>query len=270
MNWRLFNMISVEGWSSANNAKRTELVFEFRNKSYGAYLLRKKYTRRLLIAFVITCFGTGILFSVPLLIYYFNKTNNELKLKMEDSILLEEPPPIDKNAAPLPPVIPPPPVQQTIKFTPPKIVKDEEVVDPPPTQEETKDVQVSTQTQDGDKDFIDLPPDPSINNDDDKVFSIVEENPSFPGGESKLMEYLSKIKYPVIAREEQISGWVVVSFIVDKTGKIKDAKVLKGIGGGCNEEALKKIMSMPDWIPGRQNGRNVMVRTVLRVNFTLN
>jgi protein TonB len=270
MNWRLLNSITVESWSNATNENRTELVFEFRNKSYGAYKLRKKYFRRLLIAFFITCFGTGILLSVPLLVYYLNKRDTDLKLKMEDAILLEEPPPIDKNAAPLPPVIPPPPVQQTIKFTPPKIVKDEEVVDLPPTQEETKDVQVSTQTQDGDKDIIDLPPDPGSNTEEDKVYSIVEENPSFPGGESKLMEYLSKIKYPVIAREEQISGWVVVSFIVDKTGKIKDAKVLKGIGGGCNEEALKKIMSMPDWIPGKQNGRNVMVRQVLRVNFTLN
>ncbi len=270
MNWRLFSSKSVGSWSNATNVERTELVFEFRNKSYGAYLLRKNYSRRLLIAFIITCFGTGIFFAIPLVVYYFNKIDKELKLKMEDSILLEEPPPIDKNAAPLPPVIPPSPVQQTIKFTPPKIVKDEEVVDLPPTQEETKDVQVSTQTRDGDKDFIDLPPDPSTNTEEDKVYSIVEENPSFPGGESKLMEYLSKIKYPVIAREEQISGWVVVSFIVDKTGKIKDAKVLKGIGGGCNEEALKKIVSMPDWIPGKQNGRNVMVRTVLRVNFTLN
>ena len=192
------------------------------------------------------------------------------RIEEETCVLLEEPPPIDKNLTSLPPIIPPTPVQQTIKFTPPKIVKDEEVVDLPPTQEETKDVQVSSQTQEGDKNFIDLPPEPSSDIDEDKIFSLVEESPSFPGGEKKLMEYLSNIKYPVIAREERISGWVVISFIVDKAGKIKDGKVLKGIGGGCNEEALKKIMSMPDWNPGRQNGRKVMVRTILRVNFTLN
>lgn len=270
MNWFLLVTRVNESWSNATNSARAELVFEFRNKNYGAYILRKKYGKHLIIAFTISALWIVLLCSTPLLINYFNKKNTEYKIKMEDSVLLEEPPPIDKNLTSLPPIIPPTPVQQTIKFTPPKIVKDEEVVDLPPTQEETKDVQVSSQTQEGDKNFIDLPPEPSSDIDEDKIFSLVEESPSFPGGEKKLMEYLSNIKYPVIAREERISGWVVISFIVDKAGKIKDGKVLKGIGGGCNEEALKKIMSMPDWNPGRQNGRNVMVRTILRVNFTLN
>ena len=109
----------------------------------------------------------------------------------------------------------------------------------------------------------------SVEPDAGKIFTVVEEMPSFPGGEAKLFEYLSKIKYPAIARENGISGRVYVTFVVDKDGKIKDAKLLRGIGGGCDEEALRVVKSMPDWKPGRQNGRNVTVQYNLSVNFNL-
>jgi protein TonB len=262
--------MKIFSWNNAVNPERIELVFEQRNKAYGAYVLRKDYTKRVFHALIISIVGIGLLVAIPKLISVISKTEFVKKEAMTEAITLAEPPPIDKSAPPPPPVIPPPPVQQTIKFTPPKVVKDEEVVDPPPTQEEIKDVQVSTVTVEGDKDIIDLPDENPIGEEEGKIFTVVEEMPGFPGGEGKLFEYLQKnIKYPPVARENGIQGRVYVTFVVDKDGKIKDAKILRGIGGGCDEEALRVVRSMPQWKAGRQNGRSVQVQYNLPVNFTL-
>jgi protein TonB len=258
------------GWSNAVNPDRRDIVFKNRNQEYGGYELRRDYQRRVILAFVFTIAGLLIAVITPLIITYLQKAIATKETKVSESITLEEPPPIDKAAPPPPPVIPPPPVQQTIKFTPPKVVKDEEVEEPPPTQEEVKDVTVSTVTQEGDKDIVDLPPDPVVDPDAGKIFTVVEEMPSFPGGEEKLLQYVrSNIKYPSIARENGISGRVYVTFVVDKDGKINDVKLLRGIGGGCDEEALRVVKGMPDWKPGRQNGRSVSVQFNLPVNFNL-
>jgi protein TonB len=257
-------------WSNVVNPMRRDIVFENRNKEYGGYELRRDYQRRVFYAFIIAVIGITVAVTTPLLLSFLSKVAAEKEIKITEGIKLEEPPPIDKTAPPPPPVIPPPPVQQTIKFTPPKVVKDEEVEEPPPTQEEVKEVQVSTVTQEGDKELIDLPPDPVVDPDEGKIFTVVEEMPSFPGGEAKLMEYLrNNTKYPTIARENGISGKVYVAFVVDKDGKIKDAKVVRGQGGGLDEEALRVVRTMPEWKPGRQNGRNVAVHFNLPVNFTL-
>ncbi|MFM9027861.1 MAG: TonB family protein, partial [Bacteroidota bacterium] len=138
-------------------------------------------------------------------------------------------------------------------------------------QEEVKETQVSTVTQEGSKDIIDVPDDPVVvDPDEGKIFTVVEEMPTFPGGEAELFKYLQKnIKFPPIARENGIQGRVFVTFVVDKDGKVKDAKVLRGIGGGCDEEALRVVRSMPDWKAGKQNGRAVSVQYNLPINFTL-
>ena len=256
-------------WSNAINPERRDIVFEHRNKEYGGYALRRDYQRRVIFALLLTLSGIGLTITAPLLISFLSKAKFGKEVKVTEGITLEEPPPIDKSTPPPPPVIPPPPVQQTIKFTPPKVVKDEEVEEPPPTQDQIKETQVSTVTQEGDKNLIDLPPDPVGDPDAGKIFIFVEEMPSFPGGEAKLFEYLSKIKYPAAARENGITGRVYVTFVVDKDGKIKDVKKQRGIGGGCDEEAIRVITAMPDWKPGRQNGRNVSVQFNLPVNFNL-
>jgi protein TonB len=205
-----------------------------------------------------------------MLVSYLSKMNFSKKDKVMEEVTLAEPPPIDKSTPPPPPVIPPPPVQQTIKFTPPKVVKDEEVQEPPPTQEEVKDVQVSTETHEGEK-VVDLPPEnPVVSEDEGKIFTIVEEMPTFPGGEDKMIEYIAKnTKYPPVARENDIKGRVFVNFYIDKEGKVQGVKLIRGIGGGCDEEALRVVRSMPPWKPGKQNGRPVNVYYNLPVNFTL-
>ena len=103
-----------------------------------------------------------------------------------------------------------------------------------------------------------------------EIFQIVEEMPSYPGGEGKLMEYVAKnIKYPQIARETGIQGRVFVGFVVEPDGSVSNVKVLRGIGGGCDEEAMRVVKSMPKWKPGKQRGKAVRVSYMLPVNFKL-
>ena len=103
-----------------------------------------------------------------------------------------------------------------------------------------------------------------------EIFKIVEEMPAFPGGEAKLMEYVSKnIKYPQIARETGIQGRVYVNFVVEPDGSVSNVSVLRGIGGGCDEEAIRVVKSMPKWKPGKQRGKAVRVSYMLPVNFKL-
>ena len=103
-----------------------------------------------------------------------------------------------------------------------------------------------------------------------EVFTIVDEMPQFPGGESKLMEYVSKnINYPQIARESGIQGRVFVGFVVEPDGSISNVKLLRGIGGGCDEEALRVVNSLPKWKPGKNRGKAVRVSYQIPVFFKL-
>ena len=103
-----------------------------------------------------------------------------------------------------------------------------------------------------------------------EIFQIVDEMPAYPGGDQKLMEYVAKnIKYPQIARETGIQGRVFVGFVVEPDGSVSNVKVLRGIGGGCDEEAMRVVKSMPKWKPGKQRGKAVRVSYMLPVNFKL-
>ena len=105
---------------------------------------------------------------------------------------------------------------------------------------------------------------------EEQIFTIVEEMPTFPGGEAELFKYLGKnIRYPQMATDAGISGVVYVTFVVGKDGKITDVKVLRGIGGGCDEEAVRVVKSMPAWKPGKQRGKAVTVQYNLPIRFTL-
>lgn len=104
----------------------------------------------------------------------------------------------------------------------------------------------------------------------DEIFSVVEEMPSFPGGNSKFYEFVSKnLKYPRKAIKANIEGKVVVRFVVGEGGDISDVEVLKGIGFDCDEEAIRVVSTSPDWIPGKQRGRNVKVRVMVPLTFDI-
>ena len=104
----------------------------------------------------------------------------------------------------------------------------------------------------------------------DTVYQIVEEMPEFPGGENALMEYVSKnVVYPEEAKEKEIQGRVFISFVVEKDGSIGEVKVLRGIGGGCDEESVRVISDMPKWKPGKQKGEFVRVSYQIPIMFKL-
>ncbi|GAB2588370.1 energy transducer TonB [Spirosoma areae] len=103
-----------------------------------------------------------------------------------------------------------------------------------------------------------------------EVFTVVEQPPQFPGGMQNLGEYLRKnLRYPEAARQAKVEGRVFVNFLVSNQGKIQDVHVLKRVGFGMDEEALRLMQAMPNWIPGRQSGRAVNVRYNLPINFSL-
>jgi periplasmic protein TonB len=256
------------------NDEWIDIVFEDRNKEYGAYELRRRYSRNtaLGIIFAIVFFTLGI--SAPLIIDLIKglSTDDEL-LKVTEVTTLEAPPPIDKTVPPPPDVPPPPPLKSTVKFTPPVIKPDEEVKeDAPPPVDDLKEVDAGTETVEGDSSGVDMSLVESelIGEETDEVVLVAEEQPTFPGGEEKLYKYLQEnIKYPAMAREANITGRVYVSFVVGKDGKIRDAKVLRGIGGGCDQEAIRVINSMPPWKPGKMSGHPVSVSYNLPINFSL-
>ena len=265
-----------------------DIVFEGRNKSYGAYLLRRLYDKNMSRAML-----AGILFfllgvSTPRIVSIVKGILPEKKEKLEmKEVTLAEPPPIDpkKPPPPPPPKVEPPPIKDQIKFVPPVVKKDEEVEDeepPPPTVEEIKDKEIATETRKGEEGGVDLSliePEPGAGTGpavieepvkEEEPFTFVEQMPSFPDGTEAMYKFIyDNIKYPAIARENGISGQVIVQFVVSKDGSITKARVARGIGGGCNEEALRIVNMMPKWKPGKHNGRTVPVTFTLPIKFVL-
>ncbi len=263
---------------SNNQEKVTldDMVFENRNKEYGAYYLRKNYKSYINRAMV---YGIGLFMLVfggaytyqNYILPNLNKedlTEVEIDLKKmqeekpEDPLVIPPPPPP-------PPVEPPPEVAQ-IKFLPPEPKKDEEVLveEPPPPAEKIEKAVISNKTVEG-ADVVEafIPPPPEEvkivaieKPKEEEIFTAVEQNPEFPGGISEMYKFLgNNIKYPASAQRANVAGRVFVKFVVEKDGSIGNVEVLKGIGFGCDEEAIRVIKSMPKWNPGRQNGKNVRV-----------
>jgi protein TonB len=111
---------------------------------------------------------------------------------------------------------------------------------------------------------------PVFSLEEETIFQVVEQMPIFPGGMPGLSQYLSStLRYPGEAQEAKVQGTVFVGFVVDKTGVIRDVTMLKGIGHGCDEEAMRVIQLMPAWTPGRQDGRQVSVRFTIPIRFIL-
>lgn len=105
---------------------------------------------------------------------------------------------------------------------------------------------------------------------EEQIFMVVESMPAFPGGEASLNKYLyENITYPQMAKESGIQGRVFVTFVVEKDGTVTDVRVLRGIGGGCDEEAIRVVENMPKWAPGKQRGKPVRVQFNLPIKFTL-
>lgn len=270
-------------------AHMDDIVFEGRNKDYGAYVLRRQYDKNVRNGLIVgTILFLLIVFSQVISEAISRWTKVEAEEEIIVSVDLAPPPPLDPEQEPPPPPPevppPPPPSKPTIRYTPPVIRSDDEVVEeePPPKIEELKDIQIATKTQEGSADGVDLgileeygtgpvaPPVVEAPPKKEEIFTRVEQMPQFGSGEKELLEYLAKnIKYPAIARENGIQGTVVIQFVVDKDGSVTEPVVVREVGGGCDEEALRVVKNMPKWIPGKQQGKPVKVRYTLPVKFKL-
>lgn len=253
-----------------------DIVFEDRNKEYGAYVLRKQNKRNTTIAILTSIAIFVFVFSVPTLIRLLTAEEEIIEgsiVKAEPEII--EAPPLDETKPPPPPE--PPPLMSTIKFTPPVVVKDEEVEEAPPPIIEFEEKKAAQQTEEGD---TVLGVDPSLSNnqevgdgEDQQIYIVVEQMPEFvPGKENNtaIMEFIKKnVKYPELDRDAGIQGTVTLSFVVDGGGKVKDINVLKGVSKNIDAEAIRVIKAMPDWKPGKQNGRPAKVKFTVPVKFKL-
>ncbi len=259
-----------------------DIVFEDRNKAYGAYDLRKTYKKRLTIALICTAAIALLALGGSLLAGSLTKKGGKLDvrevqltdLKQEEEKKPEPPPPP-------PPKQEPPKVEMT-KFTPPKIVKDEEVKkeDIPPEVEKLEDTKIAVISQEGIKD-VNLAPAvidegkqviEEKKDDDDHIFEKVEVEASFKGGEGAWRKYLERnlnANTPVENGAPEGSYTVVVQFIVDKEGNISDVKANTNHGYGMEEEATKVIRKGPSWVPAVQNGRNVKAYRKQPITFVV-
>jgi len=248
-----------------------DIVFEGRNKEYGAYELRRGYRKRLITAMI----SLGVLFLLLGIGYFLTNEfsgNDNAKNVVVQEVQLEEIKQQDKEEPPPPPPPKPPepPKVEMAKFTPPKIVKDELVKEDekPPEVEKLEDTKIGVINQEGIKDDnIVAPP---INDgkgvveapkrdetDYDQTFTKVEIESAYPGGPAAWQRYLIKtLRYPQEAVDNEIQGPVVVQFIVDKNGNVSDVEAVSG-PNELRGEAVRVIQRSGKWTPAVQNGRQV-------------
>lgn len=268
--------------------KWIDLIFEGRNKSFGSYVLRQQSSKRHTFAFLIVMALSLLTIVSAVSISNYNKAREIERIANEEKIRL-----IDVNLK-APEEIPeenivkkfeaPPPVElkTTIQFTAPVIKKDEDV--PAEQMMKSQDELISTNTtisiadvvgRDDDLgvDIADLEQHQKIVQEEvkvEKVFDIVEQPPSFPGGDAAMYEWLSKnIVYPVIAQENDISGKVILQFVVCKDGSIENISIARKVHESLDREAVRVVSSMPKWLPGKQGGNPIKVKYTLPVMFEL-
>ena len=272
--------------NSSNQQYETldDIIFEGRNKLYGAYFLRQEYKQIVKRATLIGVGAFGLALSTPFIwASQGSRDKREVEITLQDVKL----PPAEEKKIELPeppkPETPVEPVKQ-IKYLAPEIVTDEREIELPPTQEELAESKASIGPENVDGAEIEMPPvDPDLANTkpaieapvhvektEEKEFIVVEQMPAYKGGMRALSDFLSKnLKFPSQAQRAGISGKVYVSFIISGDGSISQLSVAKGIGFGCDEEAMRVVSKMPKWIPGKQSGRPVSVRFTLPITFQI-
>jgi len=265
----------------------TELVFAGRNQAYGAYKLRQGTGKRNVIS-IIAVVCLIIACQVGLTIKKAADAEAAKRAAMNQAVelsKLEQPKKaeVKQKQVKVEPEKVVEQVKSSIKFTAPVIKKDSEVR--PEDELKTQDQIMETKTAIGSFDVkgnddvngevlkakeVIAQPEPPKHEEEAKVFDVVEQMPSFPGGPSALMEYLhDHVKYPVVAQENGVQGRVVVSFIVEKDGSITDVRVVRSVDPSLDREAARVVSSMPRWTPGKQNGSAVRVKYNVPVMFKL-
>ena len=263
-----------------------DLIFEGKNQAYGAYKLRKGTSSRNIISIIIVVVVALLAFSVIAIkkivdantekvastqvTELSNLEQKQKKAEVKKQIKVQEPEKVVER------------VKSSVKFTAPVIKKDSEVK--PEDEIKTQDQLMQNKAAIGSfdvkgnddangevlkaKEVIAQPEPPKV--EENKVFDMVEEMPSFPGGPAALMQFLqSNTHYPAVAQENGVQGRVTVSFVVEKDGSITDVQVARSADPSLDKEAIRVVKSMPRWTPGRQNGSTVRVKFNVPVTFKL-
>ena len=267
----------------------SDLMFENRNKEYGAYVLRRQTTARNIksIITVLIIFALVMAYMIAKNAYddyqkahqaqtqvteltALTETKKEAKVERKEIVKQEKVEQVVEK------------VKSSIKFTAPVIKKDDEVrpEDEMKSQDEIMNSKVavgfanvvgndeSGEVLKAKEVLVTEPVKPK--EEENKVFDVVEQMPSFPGGMSALMAYLQKsIKYPPVAEENGIQGRVICTFVVERDGRVTDVRVAKSVDPSLDKEAVRVVSAMPKWIPGKQNGQSVRVKYTLPVTFRL-
>ncbi|MFD1629150.1 energy transducer TonB [Pseudopedobacter beijingensis] len=264
-----------------------DIVFEGRNKDYGAYDLRKNSAKNTNKAVLIGGLLFIFAFSAPMISQLLKSTDEDDAIlnprTKETEVVLATPPPVDKELPPPPPAVePPPPRVDQVKFPPPVVKPDDKVVEEePPTIKDLEKADPGAKTIKGDPNshiqienpvFGDGPVNQEVTADSNEIFTNVENFPEFPGGIEAFYKFLNKtLVYPPMSKENNIQGRVTVNFVVEKDGSLTDIKVLRGVPGGddLGQEAIRVLKRSPKWKPGLQNGRPVRVSYSVPVMFAL-
>jgi protein TonB len=239
-----------------------DIVFEGRNKAYGAYELRKENPKTTLRSLVIGAFIFGLAVSAPLIISLIPDGSDE-DANLDKKIVTIKLPPKEEQPKNLPPPPPPPPKVDQVKFVKPVVAKTEEIVEEPPKIEEIKDKKLGDETIKGDPDApLTVEPvgnGPSVVEEDNTIYNTagIEVKPDFPGGLEKFYKFVGKNFQ--VPDEEGLKGKIFVTFVVEKDGSLTDIKVIRDIGYGTGKEAMRVLRSCPRWNPGEQNGKKVRV-----------
>ena len=254
-----------------------EIIFQGKNKEYGAYQLRGDSNKRHNISMIIITVVALVGFSLPKLIELATPKQKEVMTEVTSLSALDKAE-VKNDIKKVEPVEPPPPLKSSIKFTAPVIKKDEEVTD----ENEIKSQQELTDAKSAIS-IADVKGNDEVNGQDiadikenvtqeveEKVWEVIEQMPQFPGGESELLSFIAKsIRYPVIAQENGIQGRVILRFVVSKTGVVSNVEVLRSLDSACDKEAVRVVKTLPNWIPGKQNGVTVPVYYTLPITFRL-
>lgn len=261
------------------------MVFEGKNQAYGAYKMRKTSAKRHNLAMLWLVIIALLAFALPTLIQMAKPKQKEVNTMVTQLSALDKPKVKQKEFKKVEMEKPKEQlVKSSIKFTAPVIKKDSEVKeqDEMKSQKELTESKVTISIADvkgndekNGKDIADLKKivtqeAPKEDDEDNKVFDMVEVQPSFPGGAGEMMSWIgSHLKYPAIAAENGIEGKVIVQFVVGKNGAIRDANIVRALNPSCDKEALRVVNAMPRWLPGKQNGKEVSVKFTLPITFKL-
>jgi protein TonB len=244
--------------------KWLDIVFEGRNKNYGAYELRKKNTNTNVRAFIIGAVIFSLAIATPVIIEMLPDSIDEDESLNDKITAIKLPPKEEKPKENLPPPPPPPPKVDQVKFVKPVVAKTEDVTEEPPKVEEIKDKNLGKEDIKGDPDAeltVDPPgngpPQQAVVEEDNTVYSMagIEVKPEFPGGIAKFYNFV-KNNYQA-PDEPGLKGKVFVQFTVEKDGSLTDIKVLRDVGFGTGKEAERVLRKSPKWTPAEQNGKKV-------------